>query len=315
MTTQQRFPPGRFAFHVDALDRAAHLRAQPDELAALRRRADCRAYVFARDDLLVTRGKMPARALFTTEETRALGVEMTAIFLGLDNSRPRFAFAVDDGAIDPLLQRGEFEAAELRKVAAEGAVPLEELTAIATAKSLIQWHRRHRFCANCGAESTMAASGWRRDCPACGVQHFPRTDPVVIMLATRGDQCLLGRQSRFPPGMWSCLAGFLEPGETIEDAVRREVREETGIICGEVSYFASQPWPYPSSLMVGAITEALTSEIVIDHNELEDARWFDREEAIALIKRQHPDGLKAPHPFAIAYHILARWIDDTRTPG
>ncbi len=314
MTTQQRFPPGLFAFHVDVLDRAAHLRDRPEELAALRRREDCRAYVFARDDILLTRGQTTARALLAPGDIDAIGVETPALFLGFDGGRPRFAIALDDGAVDPLLQRGEFEAVELRKIAVEGTVPEEELAAIATAKSLVQWHRRHRFCANCGAASTVVASGWRRDCPACGAQHFPRTDPVVIMLATRGDQCLLGRQSRFPPGMWSCLAGFLEPGETIEDAVRREVREETGVVCGEVRYFASQPWPYPSSLMVGAITEALTSEIVIDHNELEDARWFGRDEAIALIGRQHPDGLKAPHPFAIAYHILARWIDDTRAP-
>ncbi len=139
-------------------------------------------------------------------------------------------------------------------------------------------------------------AGWRRDCPRCKAIHFPRTDPVVIMLAVDGDACLLGRQPRFPKGMYSALAGFVEPGETIEAAVRREIREEAAVVCRAVQYFASQPWPFPASLMIGCFAEAESRSLEIDRVELEDARWFSRDEAIALIERRHPDGLMAPTP-------------------
>jgi NAD+ diphosphatase len=142
------------------------------------------------------------------------------------------------------------------------------------------------------------------------MQHFPRTDPVVIMLAVDGDACLLGRQPRFPKGMYSALAGFLEPGETIEAAVRREIQEEAGVACGEVRYFASQPWPFPSSLMIGCFAEARSLALEVDRVELEDARWFPRDEALALLERRHPDGLAAPIPMAIAHHLLKRWAYD-----
>ena len=141
----------------------------------------------------------------------------------------------------------------------------------------------------------------------CKALHFPRTDPVVIMLAVDGDACLLGRQPRFPKGMYSALAGFLEPGETIEASVRREIKEETGVICGAIQYFASQPWPFPASLMIGCFAQAESRSLEIDRLELEDARWFSREEARALIERRHPDGLSAPTPMAIAHHLLKRW--------
>jgi NAD+ diphosphatase len=137
--------------------------------------------------------------------------------------------------------------------------------------------------------------------------HFPRTDPVVIMLAVDGDACLLGRQPRFPKGMYSALAGFVEPGETIEAAVRREIREESAVVCRAVQYFASQPWPFPASLMIGCFAEAESRSFEIDRVELEDARWFSRDETIALLERRHPDGLTAPTPMAIAHHLLKRW--------
>ena len=155
----------------------------------------------------------------------------------------------------------------------------------------------------------MTHGGWRRDCAQCRAQHFPRTDPVVIMLAIDGDSCLLGRQSRFVPGMWSCLAGFVEPGESIEEAARRETREEAGILCGRVHYFASQPWPFPSSLMIGCHAEALSRDIVVDREELEDARWFHRDEVVAMLQRRHPDRLTTPPPVAIAHHIIRAWLE------
>jgi NAD+ diphosphatase len=149
--------------------------------------------------------------------------------------------------------------------------------------------------------------GYRRDCPACGAEHFPRTDPVVIMLAIDGERCLLGRQARFAPAMYSCLAGFVEPGETIEDAVRRETAEEAGIAVGRVRYHASQPWPFPSSLMIGCHAEAISRDIVRDEAELEACRWFGRAEVQAMLAGLHPDGLKCPPDIAIAHHLIKAW--------
>jgi NAD+ diphosphatase len=201
-----------------------------------------------------------------------------------------------------------FMVADLRAIAVQGLVPAPELGILATAKSLLDWHARHRFCANCGAPTEPVHAGYRRDCGACGTQHFPRTDPVVIMLIARGDKCLLGRQARFADKMYSCLAGFLEPGETIEDAVRRETYEEAGIRVGAVRYLASQPWPFPSSIMIGCVGEAETDEIVIDRAELEDVRWFSKEEARRMLAGEHED-FAAPSPIAIANHLLRTWVD------
>ena len=200
-------------------------------------------------------------------------------------------------------------------MAVQGLVAPDHLAEAAEAKALLLWHARHRFCANCGAPTAMSEAGWRRDCASCKTQHFPRTDPVAIMLAVDGDRCLLGRSGRFGPGMWSCLAGFIEPGETIEDAVRRETFEEAGIVCGDVRYFASQPWPFPMSLMIGAHAQALSFDIVVDRSELEDVRWFSREEAAAMLTKQHPEGLSAPPPIAIAHHIIRAWVEGASLVG
>jgi NAD+ diphosphatase len=213
-------------------------------------------------------------------------------------------------AVEQLLTRDDAAVSELRGMAMQGAVPANELSAIAMAKSMVNWHQRHGFCANCGTRTAMKEGGWKRDCPNCKVEHFPRTDPVVIMLVTSGDKVLLGRQKHFLPGMYSCLAGFVEAAETIEDAVRREIFEEAGVRCTDVHYYMTQPWPYPSSLMIGCTARALNENIVVDRAELEDARWFDRTEATLMIKREHPQGLAGPHPFAIAHHLLGRWVHD-----
>jgi NAD+ diphosphatase len=248
--------------------------------------------------------------LFTLAETRQLGTAAEIVFLGLIEGAPRFAVALYPATAEGLKGRDGFLVTDLRSIAVRGLVAADHLPPLAEGKALLNWHGRHRFCSNCGAATNVVEAGWRRDCPSCHAQHFPRTDPVAIMLPVAGERCVLGRSHRFQPGMWSCLAGFVEPGEAIEDAVRRETREEAGIICGRVSYFASQPWPFPTSLMIGCHAEALSREIVIDRVELDDARWFDREEVAAMLLRRHPDGLSTPPTVAIAYHIIRAWVEE-----
>ena len=179
-----------------------------------------------------------------------------------------------------------------------------------TAKAILGWHESHRFCSRCGAESAMAMSGWERACGICGGKHFPRTDPVVIMLITHGNSVLMGRSPGWPEGMYSLLAGFVEPGETLEAAVRREVYEEAGITVGPVEYLASQPWPFPSSLMFGCRGDAITQEITIDPLEIEDAQWVSREDMAAAFAGEHPSILPA-RKGAIAHFLLRNWLADT----
>ena len=261
-----------------------------------------------RDSLVMKKDGDNVRALLSIDEALKFGANPGTIFLGLRDGAAVFGMGISPQASEKLIGRDDVVVSELRGMAMQGIVPPEELSAVAQAKSMVSWHQRHGFCANCGAKSSMAEGGWKRVCPSCKTEHFPRTDPVVIMLVSNGDRCLLGRQKQFPPGMYSCLAGFVEAAETIEDAVKREIFEESGIRCTDVTYYMTQPWPYPSSLMIGCSARALNDEIVIDKVELEDARWFDRDEAMLMWKREHPDGLAGPHPFAIAHHLLGRWL-------
>lgn len=196
---------------------------------------------------------------------------------------------------------------ELRSVMA-GLTPREAELA-ATAKALLHWHRSHGFCATCGARSAPTMAGWQRECPACGAHHFPRTDPVVIMLVTHGNSLLIGRSPGWPEGMYSLLAGFVEPGETVEAAVRREVAEETGIRVGPVRYLASQPWPYPASLMIGCAAEAETTGILLDPAELEAARWITREDMAEAMAGAMPD-LKPARKGSIAQFLIRNWLAD-----
>jgi len=203
---------------------------------------------------------------------------------------------------------GEAAFVELRRIMTRLAPRDAELAA--TARAMAGWHVSHRYCARCGAESAMEREGWQRQCPSCGAVHFPRTDPVVIMLITRGNRVLMGRSHGWPEGMYSLLAGFVEPGETIEAAVRREVDEETGVQVGEVGYLASQPWPFPASLMIGCRGEALSDEITIDPVEIEDALWLTREEIMQAFAGEHPF-LAAARKGAIAHFLLRNWLADT----
>jgi len=265
------------------------------------------ARVLIAGDLPILRAGQPATGLLALSDLARVPELQEEAFLGTLQGRPVLASLAAPEAANLFRDDPAYVVSDLRSIAVKGTVAEPELGILAMAKSLLDWHRRHRFCPACGAPSALAQAGFRRDCTACGTQHFPRTDPVVIMLISDGERCLLGRQSRFLPGMYSCLAGFLEPGETVEDAVRRETFEEAGIRVGAVSYWMSQPWPFPSSLMIGCVGEALTSDITIDRDELEDARWFPRDEIRLMIEGRHPDNLSAAAPIAIAHHLIRRW--------
>ncbi len=312
-------PSARFRFAANRLDRRSDLRDDAAAMAALLARDDARFLVVAGDRPMVRRSGGDAPTAFVDRNAAAaLGALFERpVFLGLapaeesedaGHGAPWFAVRtrLDEAGLAEL---GDAEAADLRALALAGTLAAEEYGAIAQGRAALYWHSTHRFCARCGARAEMASAGWKRVCPSCGAEHFPRTDPVVIMMVTDGERCLLGRQARFTPGMWSCLAGFMEPGETIEAAVRRETAEEAGIAVGPVTYFASEPWPFPASLMIGVVAEALSDEIRRDESELEDCRWFSRAEAALLLGGDHPRGLFAPPPIAVAHHLLRAWVE------
>jgi NAD+ diphosphatase len=303
-------PKPHLGYTASLIERAAERRTDMAALAALEQDPRARIYVVGGDLIVLRKTTDVHDPLFTRAEAFAFGDTAETTFLGLIDGAPRFAVALDPTTAEALKASDNLVVTDLRSIAIRGLVESDHLPPLAEGKALLAWHVRHRFCSNCGIATAVVEAGWRRDCPSCRAQHFPRTDPVVIMLPVAGERCVLGRSHRFQAGMWSCLAGFVEPGESIEDAVRRETREEVGIVCGRVSYFASQPWPFPTSLMIGCHAEARSNEIVIDRAELDDARWFDREEVAAMLLRRHPDGLATPPTVAIAYHIIRAWVEE-----
>lgn len=234
--------------------------------------------------------------------------EATCIFLGLDDETALFALDVSQlpdfkrGSIDG---RGTFTEAR----AAAQMVSPKDAAILAQAKALIDWHDRHGFCPRCGAPTQIMDAGYRRVCGKCNAEHFPRVDPVVIMLATHEDACLVGRGKQFPPGMFSALAGFIEPGETIEEAVARELMEEASLRVTDVTYYATQPWPFPSSLMIGCFARALSRDAQPDLNELAEVRWLERPIARELLRGRPVAGLRVPPPIAIAHHLIKTWSE------
>jgi NAD+ diphosphatase len=186
-------------------------------------------------------------------------------------------------------------------------LPARDTAIAGQAKALLDWHKRHSFCPNCGHATELMDGGYRRLCPACSAEHFPRTDPVVIMLPLLGDRCLIGRNKRFPPGLYSAFAGFVEPGENMEEAVRRELMEEVNLKVGAVRYHATQPWPFPSSLMLGCYAEADNADFRIDGHEIEDARWLTKNEVRARLAHEIEDAVKLPVVIAIAHHLIRDW--------
>jgi NAD+ diphosphatase len=233
--------------------------------------------------------------------------EAACIFLGLDGDRAVFAqdlaTAGDPANAGPLAGMGYFRDA---RTAAQ-MVSIKDAAIIAQAKAMIDWHQRHGFCPRCGAPTRMVDAGYRRLCGKCNAEHFPRVDPVVIMLATHGEECLVGRGKQFPRGMFSALAGFVEPGETIEEAVRRELMEEAAVAVFEVTYYATQPWPFPSSLMIGCFAKATAREAKADDIEIAEVRWIERSVARELIEGKPMDGVRVPPPIAIAHHLIRAW--------
>lgn len=304
------------------LERVAHRRRDPAWLEAAFASQSARVLLM-REGLVLVEGAAPASRpgpigtplppgrplLWLGPQAGLLSAQATRIFLGETlRGSPVFALELPPSfslESSPIAGLGVFE--DFR--AAASAFDAFNGGCAAAARALFEWHRRHGFCANCGARTRMEEAGWKRKCVDCEAEHFPRTDPVVIMLPIRGDKCLLGRQQSWRPGFWSCLAGFVEPGETIEQAAAREVFEEAGIRCtGKGEYLFCQPWPFPSSLMMGLFLEADGEEISVDRTELETARWFSRQETAAMMAGTHPDAF-APMHFAIAHHVIKAWLD------
>ncbi len=286
------------AFAGQPLDRADHVRSDPAALEALKTDG-------AR--LLSLDGLAPE----TDGDERLAWVPLSAapdgaelVFLGLLGGRAAFAAVPGEGDSDPAY-------AHRKSWAAIALLPGEDLAVYGAARSLLDWHARHRFCARCGQPTHPAKGGWQRDCRkdsgGCGAEHFPRFDPVAIMLVECDGQLLLGRQSRFPPRSFSALAGFIEPGETVEEAVAREVFEEAGVRVRDVGYIASQPWPFPSQLMIGCIGHADGLELTINKAEIEDARWFARAEVAEALENGQDSASFIPPPRQAIAHFMLRW--------
>jgi len=299
-------------FAGNPLDRAGDLRNDPDWLAEQAGKPYAQAMVLWEGRPLIAETAEGPRLTWLAKSHARTLVRDREAFLGLWNDEPVFAIEFE-GSIDPthgpLAGVGAFH--ELRAAAA--VLPAVDAAMAGGAKSLFDWRRRHGFCANCGTLTETASGGWKRRCPACGTEHFPRVDPVTIMLPVYkggGEPiCLLGRQAAWPEGRMSALAGFLEPGESIEEACAREVKEEAGLTVIATAYHSSQPWPFPSQLMIGLIAEVSDDQAQPDQTELEAVAWLTRAEARAVLAGEHPT-IQAPPPFAIAHSLIRAWVEE-----
>lgn len=275
------------------------------DLSALHRDDRSRYYVLSEQRQLI-KSTNPFDALFTRDEVLTLsGDPDKAYLLGCrEDGTAEFALGVERQEVYP----DQIEAVDLRTLTRAGILYGEKLGAIAQARSLVLWHETHLYCTKCGAKTHVTQAGYARHCGVCEINHFPRTDPVVIMLATDGDKCLLGRSPSFPEKMVSCLAGFIEVGETAEEAVRRELFEESGIKTNHVRYHSSQPWPFPSSLMIGFYAQAISTDIKTD-DELDMCRWFTREETASILTKEHGEGFWSPPQMAIAHQLMKGFVE------
>ena len=284
------------AFTGSRLDRADNIRANPEQLAGL---MNWRARLLKLDGLMPEIDDAGALVWGTLADA-AQDAEL--VFLGLDDGKPCFAAVPAQGDASPRM-------ANPRLWSVMATLSADDLAIYGGARSITDWHARHRFCAACGGPTTIAKGGWQRNCTACQTQHFPRTDPVTIMLVEQDGKLLLGRGLGWPERAYSALAGFVEPGESIEEAVAREVLEETGVVVRDVAYIASQPWPFPSQLMMGAYCVADAPDITLDTTELADARWFTRDEIRAAMQGDADAPMNTPPRQAIAHHLLRWWLD------
>lgn len=294
------------AFTRSPLDRAGHLRRDKAWLAAALTSPETRIVPFHQNRPFVIEeaGVVGIGWLGAHARASIAPADARMLFLGLDaEGAAHFAVDTPDPAI--LGDMGRFD--DLRALGPRLA--RDDLATLGPAKAVFEWHDKNGYCAACGAPSLIAEAGWKRECPICSAEHFPRVDPVCIMLPTHGDRCLLGRQRAWPRGMHSALAGFIEPGEAIEEAVARETLEEAGLRVVEVRLHSTQPWPFPHSLMIGAICEVEDANEKIDDHELESGRWFSREEARQLIAGKHAEAF-CPPPFAIAHQLLKTWSEE-----
>ena len=299
-------------FSGDPLDRADHLRRDADWITAQLHASNSRFLTFDKLRVLADRGPPTTLKWLGPAVANAAASRASPLCLGLRDDSAHFALDVTGNGEDvALLAAGSGAAFEdARNTAMHLSIP--ETGLLAHAKSLVDWHARHGYCANCGAPTEAHFGGKSRRCNSCGASHFPRTDPVAIMLVISGDRCLLGRGRGRQVPMYSALAGFIDHGETIEEAVRREVYEESRIEVGAVRYYSSQPWPFPASLMIGCMAEARSTEITVDAHELADVAWFDKSfirEVLALPDRR-TENLQLPGPIAIAHHLLTAWVNE-----
>jgi NAD+ diphosphatase len=291
-----------------SFDRCTERRKDPEWLLAALRSGVARVVPLWRDEHLATRADEPRAVFVSGAAARALiERDEDAIFLGEFEGMPCFALELHPSRepTEILIEDVTFQS--LRALATR--LPRDEANLLAYARGLLLWHRTHRYCAQCGTPTQPREGGHVRACtnPECGAQQFPRLDPAVIVLVSRDDRCLLGRQPNWPAGVYSTIAGFVEAGESLEDAVRREVAEETGVRVGRIAYHSSQPWPFPSSLMIGFTGEADTEEIRLTDSELEDARWFTREEIAERVK----GGTRVlPSELSIAFRLVCDWFDE-----
>lgn len=285
-----------------SLDRAAHMRDDPDALAQMLADPSARTVVFSNDQTLF-RLTETGLSLEWRPVSEFDGAE-PPVFLGLADGAPRFATRL--GEMDDL---DGCKFIDLRSALFSGDFDGDEAAITAGAKAITGWHASHIHCSRCGAKSQPAQGGWKRECPSCGAQHFPRTDPVVIMLVVKGERVAIAHNVNFPDTLYSLIAGFVEPGETIEEAVRRETLEELGLRCGRVDYLCSQPWPFPAGLMFGCIAEALNEDFTLEEAELSEACWLDREEVTAIF-RGESEKISPPRAGSIAASLLKDWLDE-----
>jgi len=295
-------------------DRAADLRGNRQWLEQQLASPECKTIVFVGDRPAISINNPTLALDLHNPQSLPGGRQENREYVLLhrnDQGRAVFATQLDEKFEDHITS-DEVKLIDLRSLAIQAVLPPADLGTLAQARSLLSWHSYHRFCSNCGAKTVLADAGYRRECASCQRQHFPRVDPVVIMLVRHGDTFLMGRGHNFAENHFSALAGFLEPGETIEDATRRETFEETGVRIGEVKYLISQPWPFPSSLMIGVVAQALTTEITLDRDEMAEARWFTFSELRQMLTNSHPEGTSLPPPMSIAYQMLSGYLNESR---